>query len=92
MQRKMGVPQNRLKQLRKEHDYGIAQKKLADLCGVTQRSYSRWENWESESAVPIPSSCAIKLCQYFNCSLDYLYGLSDNPNPPANLHNVKITM
>lgn len=82
MQRKMGVPKNRLLQLRKEHDYGISQQKLADLCGVTQRSYGRWENWDSPSAVPIPSMCAIKLCAYFKCSLDYLYCLTDDPMPP----------
>ena len=82
MQRKMGVPPNRLKQLRKEFDYGISQKILAELCDVSQRSYSRWENWERSNAAPIPSMCAITLCKYFGCSLDYLYCLTDDPTPP----------
>lgn len=86
MQRKMGVPQNRLYQLRKEHDYGISQKLLADLCGITQKSYSRWEKWDGVNAAPIPSICAIKLCQYFDCSLDYLYCLTDDIAPPPKLH------
>lgn len=87
MQRKMGVPKNRLKQLRKEHDYGISQKQLADICDFTQKSYSRWENWDSENTAAIPSVCAIKLCRYFNCSLDYLYCLTDDPTPPPFLEN-----
>ncbi|NLW79897.1 MAG: helix-turn-helix transcriptional regulator [Ruminococcaceae bacterium] len=90
MQRKMGVPPNRLKRLRKEHDYGISQQQLAELCGVTQKSYSRWENWQGANAVPVPSTCAIKLCQYFGCSLDYLYGLTDDPTPPPNLNTPAI--
>lgn len=89
MQRKMGVPKNRLRELRKNYDYGISQKDLAGLCGVLPRSYGRWENWSSRGAAPIPSACAIVLCQYFNCSLDYLYCLTDDPTPPPKLHCFK---
>ena len=85
MQRKMGVPPNRLRQLRKDHEYGLSQEEVAKVCGVTQKSYGRWENWDSANTAPIPSMCAIKLCQYFRCSLDYLYGLSDDKSEPPHL-------
>lgn len=59
---------NNLKQLRKnEH---LTQQKMADLCGITLRSYQNYENGLREMSY----SSLIKLADFFNCSTDYLLG------------------
>lgn len=59
---------NNLKQLRKnEH---LTQQKMADLCGITLRSYQNYENGLREMSY----NSLIKLADFFNCSTDYLLG------------------
>ena len=64
----------RLKYLRKMRK--ISQLKLAMDLNMNQNTISRYENMEREADY----ATLIKLADYFNVSLDYLTGRSDNPN------------
>ena len=63
----------RLKQLRIAK--GIKQIDMAKLLDVTDRHYQQMEYGK----VNVPALTLIALAEYFNVSLDYLVGLSDNP-------------
>ena len=62
----------RLKQLRKER--AISQLKLALDLNMNQNSISRYENCEREADY----ETLIKFADYFNVSLDYLLGRTEN--------------
>ena len=64
---------NRLLQLRKQKN--ISQTKLAEIIGISYHTISKIEN--KQRAASIEVLCA--LADYFNVSLDYLVGRSDNP-------------
>ncbi|MCI8806158.1 MAG: helix-turn-helix transcriptional regulator [Clostridiales bacterium] len=64
---------NRLKELRQQNN--IMVKTMAELLNITPRNYQRYENGE----VDPPTSKTIILADYFNVSLDYLVGRTDNP-------------
>ena len=53
----------------------LLQKDIADNIGVPLRTYQRYEYGEREPNVSI----LISLADYFNVSLDYLVGRTDNP-------------
>ncbi len=58
----------RIRDLRCEAD--ISQQKLADALGVTRGAVAQWEN-----GFTLPATDMLeKICDYFNCSLDYLMG------------------
>lgn len=63
----------RLKELRKQK--GISQLKLAMDLGMNQNSISRYENLEREADY----YTLIAFADYFNVSIDYLLGRTDNP-------------
>ncbi len=69
----MQIFSNRLKLLRKSKQ--LKQSDLAALLQVTVRHYQEIEYGK----IDIPTSKLIALAEYFNVSLDYLVGLSDNP-------------
>ena len=61
-----------LKRFRKE--YKVTQKQAAQACGVTERNYQDYEYGKVA-----PSALAlISLADYYDISLDYLAGRSDN--------------
>lgn len=61
----------RIKELRLEK--GISQKKLADAVGVDKRAVIFWEQGVNE-----PKASYIRnIAEYFECSADFLLGLSD---------------
>lgn len=63
---------NRLKELRKEKK--LTQQELADIIGVTKRTYIYWEKGER-----IPKSDkAQQLADYFGVSVAYLLGYQDD--------------
>ncbi len=64
---------NRLKQLRKEKK--LKQTDMATLLELTTRHYQEIEYGK----VNIPTLTLIKIADYFNVSLDYLVGRSDDP-------------
>lgn len=63
---------NRLKQLRKQKK--LTQQELADIVGVTKRTYIYWEQGERQISI----GKAKKLAEYFGVSVGYLLGL-DTP-------------
>ena len=67
----------RLRDLRE--DNGKKQSEIAALLNCTQQAYSTSERGERD----IPSKVLIKLADYYNTSVDYLLGRTDNPAPPA---------
>lgn len=64
----------RLKELRQKRK--ISQLKLALDLNMNQNSISRYENMEREADY----ETLIKFADYFNVSLDYLLGRTDNEN------------
>lgn len=62
---------NRLKSLR--NDLNVTQKELASFLGINQNTYSYWENGK----VKIDSDSLSKLSNYFDVSIDYILGISD---------------
>ena len=65
---------NRLKQLRKEKT--LTPSDMAQLLELTTRHYQQIEYGK----VNIPTLTLIFLADYFDVSLDYLVGRTDNPN------------
>ena len=53
----------------------ILQKDIAAAIGITVRNYQRYEKGEQQPTLPV----LIALADYFDVSLDYLCGRSDNP-------------
>ncbi len=64
----------RIKELRIKNN--VMSKTMAELLSITPRNYQRYETGE----VDPPTSKTIFLANYFDVSLDYLVGLTDNPN------------
>jgi len=65
----------RLKDLREDSD--LTQQVLANLLNISQTTYSRYES----GILDIPSISLIKLAKFYNTSIDYLVGLTDNKRP-----------
>lgn len=63
----------RLKELRLSKNLTL--KQMSEILGMVQRNYQRYEAGE----VDPPISKAIALADYFDVSLDYLVGRTDNP-------------
>lgn len=63
----------KLRKLRKEK--GISQLKLAMDLNMSQNTISRYETGDREPGI----SDLIKLAEYFDVSIDYLVGRTDNP-------------
>ena len=63
----------RLKELRKKK--GISQLRLATDLNTTQNTISRYETGEREPGIDE----LIKIADYFNVSVDFLIGRTDNP-------------
>lgn len=64
----------RLRDMREDND--LTQREIAGLLHTTQQVYSEYEKGIRE----IPLSRIIILAKYYNCSVDYLVGLSDKKN------------
>ncbi len=64
----------RLKELRKSKK--ISQLKLAMDLNMNQNTISRYETSEREPGI----NELIKIAEYFNVSVDYLLGRTDNPD------------
>ena len=46
------------------------------MLGMSQTGYSKYETGEND----IPTAILIKLAKYYNVSVDYILGLTDNPS------------
>lgn len=69
---------NRLKELRKSKN--LAQKELAELLGCATATVTKYEKEQRK----LPQEVITKLCDVFDCTSDYLLGISDiNAKSPA---------
>ena len=60
---------------------GISQSKLAENTSISTGNISDWKKGKS-----MPSAVKLdELATYFDCSVDYLLGRTDNPNPSNNV-------
>lgn len=66
----------RLRSLRKSRD--LRREDVASAIGVTPRAITFFETGDKNPTL----ETAIKLADFFNVSLDYLVGRSDDPTPP----------
>lgn len=64
---------SRLKDLRQDRD--LTQKQIAAAIGMSQTGYSKYETGEND----IPAAILVKLALYYETSIDYILGLTDNP-------------
>ena len=64
----------RIKDLREDHDK--LQRDIAELLGISQQYYSEYENGNRT----IPITHLITLAKYYNISIDYIVGLSNEKN------------
>lgn len=63
----------RLRDLREDKD--LTQTKLAEMLYIHKTTYVRYESGERE----LPFNVAIQLADFYDVSLDYLAGRSNNP-------------
>lgn len=63
----------RLRDLREDHD--LSQRKLAQMIGMSQTGYSKYETGEND----IPTNILIKLSHLYDVSIDYLLGETNDP-------------
>ena len=62
----------RIRNLREDRD--LTQKQIAQMLGMSQTGYSKYETGEND----IPTAILIKLARFYNTSVDYLLGETDN--------------
>ena len=65
----------RLKDLREDSD--IKQQELADLLHIRQNTYSQYENENRQ----IPIDMLIQLAYFYNVSVDYILGITNERKP-----------
>lgn len=64
----------RIRDLREDHD--MNQTEVARFLNMSQTGYSKYETGEND----IPTKILIKLADFYDVSVDYLLGRTDNPN------------
>ena len=67
----MRINQNRLKDLREDHDY--TQQQVAEKIGITQRKYSYIEAGVQQ----LTADVLVALARFYKVSVDYLLGETD---------------
>lgn len=64
---------NRIRSIREERNY--SQKEVASLLFMSQTGYSKYETGRHD----VPTSILIKLSQLYDVSVDYMLGITHNP-------------
>lgn len=65
----------RIRDLREDRD--LNQTQIARMLHMSQTGYSKYETGEND----IPTTVLIALADYYETSIDYLLGRTDNPIP-----------
>lgn len=65
----------RIQDLRIDSD--LSQKKIGEILHISQRSYSHYETGSRN----IPIEMLIRLAHYYDTTIDYLVGRTDNKEP-----------
>ena len=63
----------RIRDLREDKD--LNQTQLAKILGMSQTGYSKYETGEND----IPTTVLIQLARFYNTSIDYLLGETNEP-------------
>ena len=64
-----------LRDLREDND--LTQTNIAKLLNIKQNTYSQYES----SVRQIPINTIVKLCKFYNTSVDYIIGLKNEKRP-----------
>lgn len=64
---------NRIRDLREDRD--MNQTEVAKMLGMSQTGYSKYETGEND----IPTAILIKLARFYDTSIDYILGETNNP-------------
>ena len=62
----------RIRSLREDKD--LTQKQIAEILGMSQTGYSKYETGEND----IPTQILLKLADFYQTSVDYILGRTDN--------------
>ena len=65
---------SRLRSLREDRD--LNQTQVAKMLSMSQTGYSKYETGEND----IPTAVLIALARFYNTSIDYLLGETDDPH------------
>ena len=65
----------RIRDLRTDHD--LTQKQVAEYLGMSQTGYSKYEVGTND----VPTQVLIQLALLYHTSVDYILGITDDPNP-----------
>ena len=63
----------RIRDLREDHD--LKQRQVAEYLNCSQQVYSNYEQGQRD----IPTEVLIRLSRFYNVSVDYILGLTQNP-------------
>ena len=63
----------RIRELREDKD--LTQKRMGEILSCSQRVYSNYERGD----IDVPTGILIRLADYYDGSVDYLLGRTDNP-------------
>lgn len=70
----------RIRAMREDRD--LNQTKVARMLGMSQTGYSKYETGEND----IPTQVLVKLALFYDTSIDYLLGLTDQPQAYPHPH------
>lgn len=68
----------RIRDLREDRD--MTQSQIAKILGMSQTGYSKYETGEND----IPTAVLIQLARFYNTSIDYLLGETNDPRRHIN--------
>ena len=77
----MGGKRMRIRDLREDRD--LTQKQIAEFLHIKQNTYSQYENGHRQ----IPVDILISLAQFYNTSVDYLLGRTNEKRPYKKCQN-----
>lgn len=66
---------NRIRDMREDSD--LTQKQVAEYLKMSQTGYSKYETGEND----VPTAIWMALADFYNVSVDYLLGLTDEKKP-----------
>ncbi len=73
----------RIRDLREDKD--MTQKEIANILGMSQTGYSKYETGEND----IPTNILIQLADFHNVSIDYLLDITDTKTPYSRSKHIK---
>ncbi len=65
---------DRIREIREDHS--LTQQKIADILHIGQRTYADYESGKTR----IPIDSLLILAKFYNVSMDYISGASDQPS------------